>query len=157
MSAIKSRSQKKRVPSYILIGEGFDEFEVISFLHRFRHAGLRIRTVSLFSKLVYSYQGVGIKADCALADNPFNPAEECLLILPAGGRNGDALRNDARVRSLLEKFRGGPGKLVVTDAASSLAGDLNALMTPAAYRPRQDQAFDEFVVSLADRLSMANA
>jgi hypothetical protein len=154
MSTLSSRSRKKRKPSYILIGDGFDEFEVISFLHRFRHAGLRIRIVSLFDRLVYSYQGVGIKADCALADNPFNPVEECLLILPAGGRNGDALRNDARVKRLLEKFNGGRGKVVITDSASNLAGDLNVLMTSPAYRPGQGQEFGDFVSSMAERMSI---
>jgi putative intracellular protease/amidase len=155
MFTSSGRPRKNRKPSYILIGDGFDEYEVISFLHRFRHAGLRIRSVSLFDKLVYSYQGVGIKADCALADNPFNPAEECLLILPAGGHNGDALRNDARVKNLLETFKGGRGKVVITDSTSSLAGDLNTLMTSPAYRPDQGQEFGDFVTSLAERLSVA--
>jgi putative intracellular protease/amidase len=156
MSTLSGRTRKKRKPSYILIGDGFDEFEVVSFLHRFRHAGLRIRIVSLFDQLVYSYQGVGLKADCALADNPFNPVEECLLILPSGGRNGDVLRNDARVKRLLEKFNGGRGKVVVTDSTSSLAGDLNALMVQRTYRPGLGQEFGDFVTSLAERLSVAD-
>ena len=79
---VQRRNQKKaRIRSFILIGDGFDELEVIYLIHKFRQAGLLIKIVGLFNKLVYSRQGVGIKADYVLAEHPFdNLSEDCLLI-----------------------------------------------------------------------------
>jgi putative intracellular protease/amidase len=113
MSLPYRNSKKKRTPTYILIGDGFDELEVIVFLHKFRQAGLPIKSVSLFNKLVFSRQGVGIKADYALADQPIDPNQDCWLILPSGGRNGDVLRNDARVKTLLKMFNLGQGSVIL--------------------------------------------
>lgn len=52
MSLPYRNKKKKRTQSYILIGDGFDELEVVYFLHKFRQAGLSIKSVSLFDKLV---------------------------------------------------------------------------------------------------------
>ena len=122
MSLPYRNSKRKRQQSYILIDDGFDELEVIYFLNKFRQAGLSIKSVSLFDKLVFSRQGVGLKADYALAEQPLDPTKDCLLILPTGGRNGDALRRDARVRSLLQAVDGGNGRIAVTNSKSQLAG-----------------------------------
>ena len=157
MSFPYRNSKKKRSQSYILIGDGFDELEVVYFLHTFRQAGLSIKSVSLFDKIVFSRQGVGIKADYALADEPLDPMKECLLILPAGGRNGDMLRRDARVKSLLQAFDGGNGRVAITNGDSDLASDVGQLLKRQTYQPRVDQEFGDFVESLADRAGLALA
>lgn len=150
-------TKRRRSQAYILIGDGFDEYEVIYFLHCFRQQGLPIKSVSLFDKLVYSKQGVGLKADYALAERPFDPHSDCLLILPSGGQNGDRLRHDARVRSLLESVNRGSGRIVITDTQSELANDLAQVMQTPPYCARQgDQPLEDFVSSLADRMVYAN-
>lgn len=149
-------SRKSRSQTYILIGDGFDEYEVIYFLHKFRQHGLPIKSVSLFDKLVFSRQGVGIKADYALADKPFDPLEDCLLILPSGGRNGEKLRHDARIKSLLETVNAGFGRVVLTDSEDALATDVENLLTerPSLLK-RIDERLEDFVESLADRIVYA--
>jgi len=153
MSLPYRNSKKKRMPTYILIGDGFDELEVIVFLHKFRQAGLFIKSVSLFNKLVFSRQGVGIKADYALADGPIDPNQDCWLVLPSGGRNGEMLRNDVRVKSLLKMFNLGQGSIIVTDSGSELADDVSALVTerPSLLR-NSTQNLEDFVEGLTDQV-----
>jgi putative intracellular protease/amidase len=141
------------MPSYILIGNGFDEMEVISFLHTFRQAGLGIKSVSLHDKLVYSEQGIGLKADLLLADAKLNPRQECLFILPASGRNGETLRHDARVKPLLETLTAGKGCIAVTDGNSSLADDVESQITPP-HRPQAGENLEGFIRSLVERLTI---
>lgn len=148
--------KKNRRRTYILIGDGFDEYEVVYFLHRFRQQGLPIKSVSLFNKLVFSRQGVGIKADYALADQPFDPSCDCMLVLPSGGRNGERLRRDARVKSLLQAFNAGHGRIALTDGGSELAADVEEVMTarPTLFR-QNDERLEDFVESLADSMVYA--
>jgi putative intracellular protease/amidase len=152
---MKYRNQKKRrIQSFILIGDGFDEFEVICFLHKFRQAGLFIKSVSLFNKLVISQQGVGLKADFALADDPFDPQEDCLIIVPSGGRNEDVLRRDARVRQLLASVNGGNGRVVITDSGGHyLANEIDGMLTtqPLMRQPTS-QGLEDFVDSLTNHV-----
>jgi hypothetical protein len=146
-------SKKNQARTYILIGDGFDEYEVIYFLHKFRRHGLPIKSVSLFDRLVFSRQGVGIKADYSLADQPFDPVSNCILILPSGGRNGDKLRRDARVKSLLRQFNTGQGKIVLTDGESDLAVDVGQMMTARPpFLPRINEPLEDFVETLTDRM-----
>jgi putative intracellular protease/amidase len=158
MSLPYRNGKKKRSQSYILIGDGFDELEVIYFLHNFRQAGLSIKSVSLFDKLVYSRQGVGLKADFALADKPFDPmGENCLLILPSGGRNGDALRHDARVKSLLMEFNSGRGCVAITDSNKHLTEDVEQVFSDRlTLQHRGEQGLEDFVKSLTERFVYAS-
>ena len=152
MSLPYRNSKKKRTPTYILIGDGFDELEVIVFLHKFRQAGLPIKSVSLFNQLVFSRQGVGIKADYALADKPIDLNQDCWLVLPSGGRNGDVLRNDARVKSLLQTLNLGLGNVIITDSGSQLADDVSALVTQRPSLQRNStQNLEDFVEGLTDQ------
>lgn len=148
---ISMKSRKSKTPSYILIGDGFDEMEVVTFLHSFRQAGLRIKSISLHDKLVYSQQGVGLKADLLLADTHLNPHQECLFILPASGSNGETLRHDARVKSLLETLSAGRSSIVVTDGDSSLADDVAEKIAPPC-RPETGQNLEAFIQSLVEYL-----
>ena len=150
-------SKKKRTPTFILIGDGFDEYEVVYFIHKFRQQGLPIKSVSLFDKLVYSRQGVGIKTDYALADKPFGSKNDWVLVLPSGGRNGDKLRRDARVRTLLESMCHGSGKVIITDGTSELATDVEQVFTKRPFLLRRnDEGLEDFVDTLADRMVYAN-
>ncbi|MFQ5398890.1 MAG: DJ-1/PfpI family protein [Anaerolineae bacterium] len=152
LSTHGNSSSRKRPQTYILIGDGFDELEVVYCLHKFRQAGLSIKSVSLFDKIVYSRQGVGLKADYELADRPFDPSEDNLLILPSGGRNGEVLRRDARVKSLLQALDGGKGHVAVTSNDSSLANDVGRLLSRPAYQPYFGQDVSEFVDLLAEQV-----
>jgi putative intracellular protease/amidase len=153
MSLPYRNSKKKRLPTYILIGDGFDELEVIFFLHKFRQAGLPIKSVSLFNQLVFSRQGVGLKADYALADKPIDPNQDCWVILPSGGRNGDVLRNDVRIKSLLQTINRGHGCVVVTDSGSELAVDVSELVTERpSFLRKSSQNLEDFVDGLTNRV-----
>jgi len=156
MSLPYRNKKRKRVPTYILIGDGFDELEVIYFLHQFRQAGLPIKSVSLFDGLVFSRQGVAIKADYSLADKPIDLEQDCWLILPSGGRNGDALRNDARIKSMLKNLHAGSGMVIVTDSGSDLADDVTQVVTqrPSLLR-NTGQNLEEFVQVLTNRMVVA--
>jgi hypothetical protein len=152
MSLPYRNQKRKRIPTYILIGDGFDELEVVYFLHKFRQAGLPIKSVSLFNKLVFSRQGVGLKADFALADKPIDPNKDCWLILPSGGRNGDVLRGDVRVKTLLETMNLGQGSVVLTDEGSELADDVVGLAPQRPFFLRAStQNLEEFVDGLTSQ------
>lgn len=148
-------SSKNPVESYILIDEGFDELEVIQFLHRFRQEGLYIKSVSLFNKLVFSRHGVGIKADLSLEEAPTDPSPESLLILPTGGLNGDRLRKDARVRSLLQAFNNNKAQIAVTGRDDNLIDDIYRLGSIHPHKQNSGQPLAEFVDILASRIAFA--
>lgn len=148
-------SSKKPAESYILIDEGFDELEVIQFLHRFRQEGLYIKSVSLFNKLVFSCHGVGIKADLSLDQAPTDPSPESLLILPTGGLNGDRLRKDARVRTLLQAFNNNKAHVAVTGSNENLIDDIFRLGATQTHKQNSGQELAEFVDILASRIAFA--
>ena len=142
---------KAKTPAYILIADGFDELEVVACLHKFRSVGLWIKSISLYRSLVYSRQGIGLKADMCLAEmTPLNG--KCLFILPAGGRNGDNLRHDARVKKLLLDLSLVSGKIAITDGNSQLAHDVhNQIMPP--YHPQPNQTLDDFIQNLTNQIA----
>lgn len=139
----------------MLIDEGFDELEVIQFLHRFRQEGLHIKSVSLFNKLVFSYHGVGLKADLSIDEVPNDPSPDALLILPTGGHNGDNLRRNARVRSLLQMFNVNKAKVVVTGNDETLLDELYRSGLIQTHRPNKGQDLSDFVDVLASRVAFA--
>lgn len=148
-------SSKNLTETYILIDEGFDELEVIQFLHRFRQEGLHIKSVSLFNKLVYSHHGVALKADLSLDETPKDPSPDTLIILPTGGHNGDNLRRNARVRSLLQAFNNNKARVAVTGNDDVFIDDLYRCGTTQAHRQRSGQELSEFVDALASRVAFA--
>lgn len=156
MATEKRTTQRKRPRTYILIGDGFDELEVIYFLHKFRQAGLPIKSIGLFSRMVTSRQGVSLKTDYALADRPFDPADDCVLILPSRGRNAEALRHDARIRALLENFNRGQGRVVMTENSGSLAHDVGSIVTSRpTYQPGMGERLEEFIETLTTQFAFA--
>jgi hypothetical protein len=147
----------QKIPTYILIGDGFDEFEVVMVLHKFRQAGLYIKSVSLFGQLVYSRQGVGLKADYRLCDRPFDPLTESLIILPSGGYNGDMLRHDVRVKSLLEALDLGEGYVAVTDSGQNLTHDVRQVVkNRPLLHPYPGQNPEEFITALTDYVAFGD-
>jgi hypothetical protein len=138
-----------KIPTYILIGDGFDEFEVVMVVHKFRQAGLYIKSVSLFGQLVYGRQGIGVKADYRLCDRPFDPLCESLIILPSGGYNGDMLRHDARIKSMLEAINLGKGCVAVTDSGQNLTQDVRRVVpNRPLLHPYPGQDPEEFITIL---------
>lgn len=145
------------MPAYVFVGDGFDELEVITLLHKFRHAGLFIKSVSLFGQLVYSRQGIGLKADYRLCDRPFDPLNSTLFILPSGGYNGDMLRHDARIKSILETANLGRGYVAVTDSGQNLTNDVRQVMTKRPLlHPYPGQTLESFITTLTDRIHLAD-
>lgn len=147
-------AKKRRTHSYLLIDDGFDELEVVYLLHTFRRAGLSIKSVSLGSRLVYSQQGVALKADLCMVDEPFRAPDDTVLILPARGYNGESLRRDARVKPLIECITTENGRVAVTDGESLLAKDLGEWLPQATCQPKLGQGLTDFVDGLADWIGM---
>ena len=145
---------KKRTHSFLLIDDGFDELEVVYLLHTFRRAGLSIKSVSLGGRLVYSQQGVAIKADLCMVDDPFRAENKPMLILPARGYNGESLRRDARVKPLIECITTEKGRVAVTDGESLLAKDLGEWLPQVTCQPKLGQGLIDFVEGLADRIGL---
>lgn len=148
-------SSRSTAETYILIDEGFDELEVIQFLHRFRQDGLHIKTISLFNKLVFSHHGVGLKADLSFEEAPTDPSPATLLILPTGGHNGDNIRRNANVRTLLQSFNNNKAKVAVTGNDETLLDDLYRSGTTQTHKPNNGQELAEFVDVLASRVAFA--
>lgn len=156
MATEKRTARRKRPQTYILIGDGFDELEVIYFLHKFRQAGLPIKSISLFNRLVTSRQGVALKTDYVLADRPFDPTDDCVLVLPSRGRNAEALRHDARIRTLLESFNQGQGRVVMTENSGSLFRDVGSIITARpTYQPGMGERLEEFIETLTSQFAFA--
>lgn len=150
---LSKASTKNLAEAYILIDEGFDELELIQFLHRFRQEGLYIKSVSLFNKLVYSRHGVGIKADLSLEETPSDPSPDSLLILPTGGLNGASLRKDARVRSLLHSFNISNAQVAIIGRDDNLIDDIFRLGITKAHTQNSGQDLAEFANILASRIA----
>lgn len=150
-------SKTHKIPTYLLIGDGFDELEVVTVLHAFRQAGLFIKSVSLFGQLVYSRQGVGLKADYRLCDRPFDPLTHTLFILPSGGYNGDMLRHDARIKTMLEAVNLGDGFVAVTDSGQNLTNDIRHVVTNRPlFHPYPGQHLKAFITALTDCVNFAD-
>lgn len=143
------KPREKPGNSYILIGDGFDELEVIYILYLFRDMGLPIKSVSLFNNMVLSRRGVTLKTDLQLADNPFMKDHDFLLILPTGGQNETMLRRDPRLKMLLTTIHAQHGRIAITDGDSTLARDVSqALPGHPAYQPLQGQNLPDFATTL---------
>ncbi len=137
--------------SYILIGDGFDELEVVHFIHQFRNLGLPIKSVSLFNNMVLSRQGVALKTDLQLADKPFDLDRDFLLILPAGGQNEAMLRRDPRVKMLLHNINQRHGRVAITRSDCRLARDISQVLPDRpAFQPQQGQKLPDFIESLTN-------
>lgn len=151
--AVPSGEKRSRTNAYLLISEGFDELEVVYYLHTFRRSGIGIKSVSLFDRMVSSNQGVALRADIALADVQVDQLRGICLILPSGGTNGEKLRRDPRVKGLLESVVAQGGHVVVSDRDSELASDIERVLRDSSAPPSDDEANRTFVDELAWRLA----
>jgi hypothetical protein len=80
-----------------------------------------------------------------------------MLILPSGGRNGDALRRDARVQALLLLVNECHGRVVVTDNRSHLAHDVGRLLSARpSYLRSEEEGLEEFVTTLTTQVGFAS-
>ncbi|MBN2392981.1 MAG: DJ-1/PfpI family protein [Anaerolineae bacterium] len=99
------RDANHRECALIIIADGFDEQEVITFLSLMRRAGLCVKSVSLTSGPTGSAHGVEIIPDLIFSDLAefLNAAPASMVILPEWEKNLTRLENDPRVHRLLRQ------------------------------------------------------
>jgi putative intracellular protease/amidase len=87
----------------ILIADGFEETETITWLSLVRQAGLCIKSVGLTRGLVSGAHGISLKPDLALAElEPWlNTTAIRAVVLPGGGPSLARLEADPRTHRLL--------------------------------------------------------
>lgn len=100
----------------IVITDGFDETETITYLSLLRRAGLCVKSVGLTSGLVASAHGVKLVPDLALADidGLADSATIGAVILPEGGQTLSRLESDPRVHRLLRQVAAQGGQIVIS-------------------------------------------
>lgn len=88
----------------LLLADGFEEIEAITIIDVLRRANVPLRTLSLGSKQVTGAHAIKIEADGTLEEEQHKLWE--MVIMPGGQAGAEALRDDPRVTSLLEKQLG---------------------------------------------------
>lgn len=86
---------------YVLLGEGFEEMEVIIPVGLLRRAKLEVALVTLDKPLVTGGQGMGLQADMTLADVKLDNME--MLVVPGGLGGVDSIRNSQEAMELIKK------------------------------------------------------
>ncbi len=83
--------------------KGVEEIEMVSVVDILRRAGAEVCMASLDGGQVAGRSGITFVPDAALDD--VRDQDWDLVVLPGGLPNADLLRNDARVRELVERLR----------------------------------------------------
>jgi putative intracellular protease/amidase len=98
----------------ILISDGFEELETITWLTALRQAGLCVKTVGLTRGLVSGAYGIWLKPDLTFADldHFLDTTSIRLVILPNGGQSLAGLEADPRVHKLLRQVVEQRGQIV---------------------------------------------
>lgn len=97
----------------VVVADGFDEKEIVTFLSLLRQEGLCVKSVGLTSGLTGGTHGVWLKPDLTFADvEDFMDATPIsMVILPEGGQNLVRMENDPRVHRLLRQVVAQRGRI----------------------------------------------
>ncbi|MCB9079664.1 MAG: DJ-1/PfpI family protein [Anaerolineaceae bacterium] len=106
----------------IIIADGFDEMETITWLTTLRQASLWVKSVGLTSGLISGAYGIGLMPDLSFAElNPLLEATAVnLVILPKGKQSLSRLEADPRVHKLLRQVVEQRGQIITTSESLSL-------------------------------------
>ncbi len=88
----------------VLLANGFEEIEAITIIDVLRRANVPVRTLALGNTLVQGAHGIKIEADGTLESEQAKLWD--MVVLPGGQAGAEALRDDPRVTSLIEKQLG---------------------------------------------------
>lgn len=97
------------------LAEGFEEIEAVTVVDLLRRAGVEVVTAALGTNPVKGSRGVPVVADVLLDDVSGRTFEA--IVLPGGMPGAAHLREDGRVRRLLQR-QAGEGRLVAAICAA---------------------------------------
>ena len=83
--------------------QGVEEIEFVAVVDILRRADIGVTTASLDGKAVQGRSNITIQADTALADVMHDDWD--MIVLPGGLPNAHLLRDDANVKSVVERLR----------------------------------------------------
>ncbi len=92
-------SDRKRV--LCLLGDGFEEIELVTPVDVLRRAGIAVTVVSLNGRVATGRSGIRIESDALLGE--VKPESFDLLLIPGGPGVGD-MRKDGRAAALAREF-----------------------------------------------------
>lgn len=111
----------------VLLAEGFEEIEAITVIDMLRRVEIETVMLGLTARRVRGSHGIEVAADRTLAEAAGEPWD--LVYLPGGMPGATHLRDDARVRALLQAQIAGGRKVaaicaapIALEAAGVLAG-----------------------------------
>jgi 4-methyl-5(b-hydroxyethyl)-thiazole monophosphate biosynthesis len=104
-----------RTTALVPLADGFEEIEAATVIDLLRRAGIEVVVASLGPTAVRGAHGLGFAADATL--DAALGADYDLVVLPGGEPGATALRDDARVRALLQRQAAG-GRLVAAICAA---------------------------------------
>jgi len=128
----------------ILIGQGFDEEEMIYFLYKLRRMGKAVCLVSPSAGLVTGAYGLTVRPDYSL-DQFDHEAGSLLVMVPGGAKSVITLLADPRVHRLFQLAKEHDGRVAVTSAAAAeftRAGFNSLLHTPKFLKDRNGAGKD---------------
>jgi len=83
--------------------EGVEEIEFVAIVDILRRADIHVTTASLDGQSVQGRSNITMQADACLADVMHDTWD--MIVLPGGLPNAHLLRNDANVKSIVERLR----------------------------------------------------
>ncbi len=98
-----------------VLAEGFEEIEAVTPIDFLRRLNIAVTVAGLNAREVTGAHGIGLKADCVLAD--VNPAEIGMLVLPGGMPGSKNLRDSDLVIRLLQQVYAAGGHVAAICAA----------------------------------------
>lgn len=104
----------------VLLADGFEEIEAITIIDVLRRANVPVRTLALAERSVRGAHDIKIEADGVLEEEQHKLWD--MVILPGGQAGAEALRDDPRVTSLLEKQLGHKKQVAAICAAPIALG-----------------------------------
>lgn len=86
---------------YVMLANGFEEIEALSFTDILRRAGVDVKTVSIYEeKLVIGSHGITVEADITIQDA--DKESMTAIVLPGGLPGTYNLRDSSAVKNLIE-------------------------------------------------------
>ena len=84
----------------VLLANGFEEIEAVTIIDVLRRGGITVKSAALEGDSAIGSHDIRVAADCSIDD--LDVAELDAVVLPGGLPGAERLRDDARVKQLLQ-------------------------------------------------------
>lgn len=84
---------------YVFLADGFEEIEAIAPIDMLRRAGLEVKTVGIWKRVVTSGRGISVTADILDSEAVFDKLQ--MIVLPGGMPGAENLYNSEIVKKLI--------------------------------------------------------